>query len=142
MPQTDPVRLADLTTMRVGGPAQRYLEASTTDELVDAVREVDDADEPLLIVAGGSNLVVADEVLVPQRALVIHRLVVDLRVLAGAVLVTARLVTALRGPLPDVPGRTPTTPLTGHRQWAGQVLPPALARLHLVEPWPAARRWG
>ena len=61
MPQTDPVRLADLTTMRVGGPAQRYLEASTTDELVDAVREVDDADEPLLIVAGGSNLVVADE---------------------------------------------------------------------------------
>ena len=39
MPQTDPVRLADLTTMRVGGPAQRYLEASTTDELVDAVRE-------------------------------------------------------------------------------------------------------
>ena len=61
MPQTDPVRLADLTTMRVGGPAQRYLEASTTDELVDAMREVDDADEPLLIVAGGSNLVVADE---------------------------------------------------------------------------------
>ena len=60
MPQTDPVRLADLTTMRVGGPAQRYLEASTTDELVDAVREVDDADDPPRrgAVEGGIRLLV------------------------------------------------------------------------------------
>ena len=54
------VPLADLTTLRVGGPADRVVTVSTTDELVDAVREVDDADEPLLVVAGGSNLVVAD----------------------------------------------------------------------------------
>lgn len=47
--------------MRVGGPAARLVTAQTTDELVDAVREVDDADEPLLVLAGGSNLVVADE---------------------------------------------------------------------------------
>ena len=40
--------LSTLTTMRVGGPAQRLVTAETTDELVDAVREVDDADEPLL----------------------------------------------------------------------------------------------
>ena len=53
--------LSTLTTMRVGGPAQRLVTAETTDELVDAVREVDDADEPLLRVSGGSNLVVADE---------------------------------------------------------------------------------
>ncbi len=31
--------------MRVGGPAARLVTATTTDELVDAVREVDDADE-------------------------------------------------------------------------------------------------
>ncbi|AKT51263.1 UDP-N-acetylmuramate dehydrogenase [Arsenicicoccus sp. oral taxon 190] len=55
------VPLATLTTMRVGGPAQRLVTARTTDELVDAVREVDDADEPLLVVSGGSNLVVSDE---------------------------------------------------------------------------------
>jgi UDP-N-acetylmuramate dehydrogenase len=55
------VPLSGLTTMRVGGPAQRLVTVQTTDELVDAVREVDDADEPLLLVAGGSNLVVADE---------------------------------------------------------------------------------
>jgi UDP-N-acetylmuramate dehydrogenase len=55
------VPLSGLTTMRVGGPAQRLVTARTTDELVDAVREVDDADEPLLLVAGGSNLVIADQ---------------------------------------------------------------------------------
>ncbi|HET9633566.1 MAG TPA: FAD-binding protein, partial [Terrabacter sp.] len=55
------VPLSSLTTMRVGGPASRVVTATTTDELVDAVREVDDADEPLLVVSGGSNLVVSDE---------------------------------------------------------------------------------
>ena len=54
------VPLASLTTMRVGGPAARLVTAQTIDEVVDAVREVDDADEPLLVIGGGSNLVVAD----------------------------------------------------------------------------------
>lgn len=53
--------LADLTTMRVGGRARRLVTVTTTDELVDAVREVDDADEPLLILSGGSNLLITDE---------------------------------------------------------------------------------
>jgi len=55
------VPLCGLTTMRVGGPAERMVTVETTDELVDAIREVDDADEPLLLLAGGSNLVVSDE---------------------------------------------------------------------------------
>ncbi|HET7801983.1 MAG TPA: UDP-N-acetylmuramate dehydrogenase, partial [Humibacillus xanthopallidus] len=55
------VALATLTTMRVGGPAARLVTVSTIDELVDTVREVDDADEPLLVVSGGSNLIVSDE---------------------------------------------------------------------------------
>ncbi|MEO6413716.1 MAG: UDP-N-acetylmuramate dehydrogenase [Pedococcus sp.] len=54
------VPLASLTTMRVGGPAARLVTAQTIDEVVDAVREVDDADEPLLVLGGGSNLVIAD----------------------------------------------------------------------------------
>ena len=53
--------IAPLTTMRVGGPAARLVTAGTTDEVVDTVREVDDADEPLLVLTGGSNVVVADE---------------------------------------------------------------------------------
>jgi UDP-N-acetylmuramate dehydrogenase len=60
-PPTEPVVLADLTTLRVGGPAARLVTVTTNDELVDAVREVDDADEPLLILAGGSNLLVSDD---------------------------------------------------------------------------------
>jgi UDP-N-acetylmuramate dehydrogenase len=55
------VPLSGLTTLRVGGPAERLVSVDTTDEVVDAIREVDDADEPLLLVAGGSNLVIADE---------------------------------------------------------------------------------
>ena len=51
------MRLSELTTLRLGGPAERYLEANTEEEVVDAVRE----DGPLLILAGGSNVVVADE---------------------------------------------------------------------------------
>jgi UDP-N-acetylmuramate dehydrogenase len=54
------VRLSELTTLRLGGPAERYVEASTDDEVVEAVRAADRASEPLLVLAGGSNLVVAD----------------------------------------------------------------------------------
>jgi UDP-N-acetylmuramate dehydrogenase len=53
--------LAPLTTLRLGGPAARLLTATTDDEVIEAVREADDSGTPLLIVAGGSNLVIADE---------------------------------------------------------------------------------
>ncbi|MCQ1945654.1 MULTISPECIES: UDP-N-acetylmuramate dehydrogenase [unclassified Arthrobacter] len=53
--------LASLTTARVGGPARRYLEAETEDELIIAVRAADEAGEPLLIIGGGSNLLISDE---------------------------------------------------------------------------------
>jgi UDP-N-acetylmuramate dehydrogenase len=52
--------LADLTTLRLGGPAARVLEAGTADELVEAIGTADATDEPVLIVGGGSNLVAAD----------------------------------------------------------------------------------
>ena len=55
------VPLAGLTTLRVGGPARRLLAPARTDELVAAVRGLDDEGEPVLLVGGGSNLVVADE---------------------------------------------------------------------------------
>ncbi|WP_410606041.1 UDP-N-acetylmuramate dehydrogenase [Amycolatopsis sp. lyj-90] len=53
--------LADHTTLRLGGPARRYAEATTAQSLVDAVREADEAGEPVLLLGGGSNLVVADD---------------------------------------------------------------------------------
>ncbi len=54
-------RLAELTTMRVGGPARRLVTACTAQEIVDAVQAADEAGERLLIISGGSNLLVADE---------------------------------------------------------------------------------
>jgi UDP-N-acetylmuramate dehydrogenase len=53
--------LAPLTTLRLGGPARRLLTAVTDAEVVQAVREADRRGEPLLIVAGGSNLVIGDQ---------------------------------------------------------------------------------
>jgi UDP-N-acetylmuramate dehydrogenase len=55
------VRLADHTTVRLGGPARAFLSAGTEAELIEAVRAADARGEPVLILGGGSNLVVADE---------------------------------------------------------------------------------
>jgi UDP-N-acetylmuramate dehydrogenase len=55
------VRLSDYTTVRLGGPARSFVTAGTEAELVDAVRAADARGEPVLILGGGSNLVVADE---------------------------------------------------------------------------------
>ncbi|MEZ0577914.1 UDP-N-acetylmuramate dehydrogenase [Nocardioides sp. MH1] len=54
-------RLADHTTLRLGGPARTWVRATSEEELVAAVSEADAAGEPVLVVGGGSNLVVADE---------------------------------------------------------------------------------
>ncbi len=53
--------LAPLTTFRLGGPASRLVTATTDDEVIAAVREADDAGTPLLIIGGGSNLVIGDK---------------------------------------------------------------------------------
>jgi UDP-N-acetylmuramate dehydrogenase len=57
----DPPPLSELTTLRLGGPPRRLVEAATEQELVAHVRDADAAGEPVLVLAGGSNVVVADE---------------------------------------------------------------------------------
>lgn len=54
------MRLADLTTLRIGGEIRHYVEASDEASLVAAVRGADEAGEPLLVLGGGSNLVASD----------------------------------------------------------------------------------
>ena len=53
--------LAELTTLRLGGPARAVIDATSEQQLLDAVRVADEAGDPILVLAGGSNLVVADE---------------------------------------------------------------------------------
>ena len=55
------MKLADYTTVRLGGPARDFVRAGTEAELIEAVRAADARGEPVLILGGGSNLVVADE---------------------------------------------------------------------------------
>jgi len=52
--------LSSHTTLRLGGPARRFAEAATSASLVELVAAADDAGEPLLLLGGGSNLVVGD----------------------------------------------------------------------------------
>ncbi|UFU05785.1 UDP-N-acetylmuramate dehydrogenase [Ruania halotolerans] len=53
--------LADLTTFRVGGPVGRFVEATSEEELVETVSSADRSGEPVLVLGGGSNVLVADE---------------------------------------------------------------------------------
>ena len=53
--------LADYTTLGLGGPARVFADASTEASLIGAVRAADAAGDPVLLIGGGSNLVIADE---------------------------------------------------------------------------------
>jgi UDP-N-acetylmuramate dehydrogenase len=55
------VPLAPRTTLRIGGPAARMVEMSTEDDVASAVQEASVHGEPLFVLGGGSNVVVADD---------------------------------------------------------------------------------
>jgi UDP-N-acetylmuramate dehydrogenase len=58
---TERVPLSGYTTLRLGGPAARLAEARTADDVIAAVRAADASGDPLLVLGGGSNLVVCDD---------------------------------------------------------------------------------
>lgn len=58
--KTPPALLADHTTLGVGGPAARFAEAGTPGQLMGLVAAADTEGTPVLILAGGSNVVIAD----------------------------------------------------------------------------------
>lgn len=53
--------LAQYTTLGLGGPARDFVTATTDDEIITAVQAGDAAGGPVLVLGGGSNLVIADE---------------------------------------------------------------------------------
>jgi UDP-N-acetylmuramate dehydrogenase len=119
------VPLAPLTTLKLGGPARRLVEARTEAELVAAVGHADERGEPVLLLAGGSNVVLADEgwrgtvVLVRTRGLAAHPGaggVVLLEVAAGEDwdgVVAAAVADGLAGieSLSGIPGSAGATPI-------------------------------
>jgi UDP-N-acetylmuramate dehydrogenase len=117
--------LADYTTLRIGGPAKVFVAADTESALIDAVRSADASGDQVLLIGGGSNLVISDE---GFPGTVIH---VNTRGLTyvdagdGAVTVTAAagedwdtvvaatVAEGLAGlePLSGIPGRAGATPI-------------------------------
>ncbi|MGH3249802.1 MAG: UDP-N-acetylmuramate dehydrogenase [Trebonia sp.] len=117
--------LADYTTLGLGGPAKDFVSADTEEALIAAVRSADRADEPVLVIGGGSNLVISDAgfpgtvVHVNTRGLTYVDAgggAVDLTVAAGADwdnVVAASVAEGLAGlePLSGIPGRAGATPI-------------------------------
>jgi UDP-N-acetylmuramate dehydrogenase len=53
--------LADYTTLGLGGPAKSLVTADAEEDLIEAVRAADAGADPLLLIGGGSNLVISDD---------------------------------------------------------------------------------
>ena len=53
--------LRDYTTLHLGGPAKNFVHATSEAELINAVSAADAAGEPVLIMGGGSNVLIGDE---------------------------------------------------------------------------------
>jgi UDP-N-acetylmuramate dehydrogenase len=58
---TDPATLARHTTLRLGGPAGRLEIATSADEIVRKVQEAEAREQAVLLLAGGSNVVIGDQ---------------------------------------------------------------------------------
>jgi len=124
-PLDSPVLLADYTTLGLGGPAARFVGADTEQGLIHAVQSADRVCEPVLLLGGGSNLVVADAgfpgtvVHVNTRGLTFVDAgdgAVGVTVAAGTDwddVVAATVAEGLAGlePLSGIPGRAGATPI-------------------------------
>jgi UDP-N-acetylmuramate dehydrogenase len=53
------VRFAELTTFRVGGPVRRLVDIASVEELAAALAQA--GDDPVMVLGGGSNLLVSDD---------------------------------------------------------------------------------
>jgi UDP-N-acetylmuramate dehydrogenase len=70
--------LAGLTTLRLGGPARHVTEATDNRQIIQIVREATARREPILILAGGSNVVISDDGF-PGLAILIRSSGIDVR---------------------------------------------------------------
>jgi UDP-N-acetylmuramate dehydrogenase len=120
-----PTVLADYTTLGLGGPAKAFASADTEQALIDAIRDADASGEPVLLIGGGSNLVISDEGFPGRVVHVNTRGFTFVDAGDGAVSVTAAagedwddvvaatVAAGLAGlePLSGIPGRAGATPI-------------------------------
>lgn len=151
---TQSTQLSALTTLRLGGPAARSVTATTADQLVAAVADADTRAEPVLVVGGGSNLVVADDgwpgVVVLVRTEGVRRVGDEVTVAAGVVwddLVAQAVGEGWSGlaPMSGIPGLTGATPVQNVGAYGSEVAD-TITRVRIydrdartVEDWDPAR---
>lgn len=61
IPQDNSLPLSQITTLRVGGRATNFIRCTDVDSLIETVGDLDAAGTPVLLVGGGSNLVISDD---------------------------------------------------------------------------------
>lgn len=145
------VALAPLTTLRVGPVAPRVLTCTSTDQLIDVLRAVA---EPILVLAGGSNVVLADDLADTMPDLTVVRvantaITVEgslLRAEAGAVfddVVVAALEHGLGGLecLSGIPGSAGATPVQNVGAYGAEVAD-TISRVRLLDRRTGEVRWA
>jgi UDP-N-acetylmuramate dehydrogenase len=139
------VPLAPLTTLRIGGVAQRLITCTSTEQIVEVLRAVEDA----LILAGGSNVVLADDltdlsvVLLANTEITVEDNVV--RAEAGAVwddVVVTSLAHGLGGLecLSGIPGSAGATPVQNVGAYGAEVAD-TIRRVRLLDRRTGEDRW-
>ena len=145
------VPLAPLTTLRVGPVARRVITCTTTEQVVATLRQLDgEGCGPLLVLAGGSNLVIAETL----ADLTVVRLATNsisvegnvVRAEAGAVwdeVVVAAIAAGLGGLecLSGIPGSAGATPVQNVGAYGAEVAD-TITRVRLLDRRSGAVRWA
>ena len=141
----DDVPLAPLTTLRIGPVARRLITCTSTEQIVAVLRAVDD----VLVLAGGSNVVVADDladltvVLLANTEITVEDNVV--RAEAGAMwddVVVTSLAHGLGGLecLSGIPGSAGATPVQNVGAYGAEVAD-TIRRVRLLDRRTGEDRW-
>ncbi|WIM87308.1 UDP-N-acetylmuramate dehydrogenase [Candidatus Mycobacterium wuenschmannii] len=145
------VPLAPLTTLRVGPVASRVVTCASTDQVVATLRHLDaDGTAPLLVLAGGSNVVLSDALVDLTVVRLAHNAIrVDgnlLRAEAGAVwddVVVAAIDAGLGGLecLSGIPGSAGATPVQNVGAYGVEVAD-TITRVRLLDRCSGEVRWA
>ena len=145
------VPLAPLTTLRVGPVAPRVITCTSTEQVVTTLRQLDsEGCRPLLVLAGGSNLVIADTLAdLTVVRLAAANISVDgniVRAEAGAVwddVVVAAIAAGLGGLecLSGIPGSAGATPVQNVGAYGAEVAD-TITRVRLLDRRSGVVRWA
>ncbi len=145
------VSLAALTTLRIGPVARRVITCASTEQVITTLRQLDaEGCRPLLVLAGGSNLVIAETLTdLTVVRLATDRISVDgniVRAEAGAVwddVVVAAITAGLGGLecLSGIPGSAGATPVQNVGAYGAEVAD-TLTRVRLLDRRSGEVRWA